>query len=747
MKKDTPIILDNSETIEIINEQNLEQMLWEPVVGNEFLDLLKFKDIPEESKANLTEETRRILGKCVSPSVDAGAGTGLVIGYVQSGKTLSFTGVSALARDNGYPILIVISGTSVPLSGQSKTRLQEDLRFNERSDRAWISFNNPKGWSDEDALRRVIEDWRDPLVANKNCQTILITVMKNHTHLNNLEKVLGNLDISGLPVLVIDDEADQASMNTQVKKGKTSTTYGCILGIREQLPSHTFLQYTATPQAPLLISIIDTLSPDFAEILTPGPDYVGGKQFFREHNNLVHTIPDNEMPDLNNFVPPETLISSLRVFFLGVAAAIVLGQDRKGNRSMLVHPSQATIGHRQFITWVSEIQKRFQNELSLADGETDKQALIEEFKDSYEDLSKTVDSLPSFENLLERLPLAIRRTRIQEVNASRGQTPLIDWKGTYSYILVGGQAMDRGFTVEGLTVTYMPRSTGIGNADTLQQRARFFGYKKSYLGFCRVYLEHKMRQALEAYIDHEEDIQSQLREYRDSGKPLSEWKRVFQMPDQLHPTRGNVLKDGYTRGNFSDEWFAPYIIPGAEDLENSNRKLVDSFITGIDLVSDKGHVKRTSTQKHLINENLPLKSAYENLLKSFAVEDKNSQERYEGLLLQLRKHLEKNPEEICNVYIMSRESVEDEWLTRERSIGGQLFQGANPDKSGEFYPGDRNVGDQSKVVIQLHKLKILGPDNSELGNDIRFIAVRIPEKMSVSWLAQVQEGENNVKSN
>ena len=85
---------DNPETIEIITKENINHILWEPTKGSEFLNLLKYKDIPEESKSILEEETRRILGKCVSPSLNAGAKTGLVIGYVQSGKTLSFTAVT-----------------------------------------------------------------------------------------------------------------------------------------------------------------------------------------------------------------------------------------------------------------------------------------------------------------------------------------------------------------------------------------------------------------------------------------------------------------------------------------------------------------------------------------------------------------------------------------------------------------------------------------------------------------------------
>jgi hypothetical protein len=90
----------------------------------------------------------------------------------------------------------------------------------------------------------------------------------------------------------------------------------------------------------------------------------------------------------------------------------------------------------------------------------------------------------------------MRETSYEQVNATAGQTPRIDWGQSYGWLLVGGQAMDRGITVEGLTVTYMPRGRGVNNADTIQQRARFFGYKRRYLGFCRVYLEQGAINAL-----------------------------------------------------------------------------------------------------------------------------------------------------------------------------------------------------------------------------------------------------------
>ena len=98
---------------------------------------------------------------------------------------------------------------------------------------------------------------------------------------------------------------------------------------------------------------------------------------------------------------------------------------------------------------------------------------------------------------------------------SDGKTESPDWKD-YSYILVAGQALDRGFTVEGLTVSYMPRGTGVGNADTIQQRARWFGYKEDYLGYCRVYLSVEGEAAYQAYVEHEDTCASPF---------ASTWKR------------------------------------------------------------------------------------------------------------------------------------------------------------------------------------------------------------------------------
>src|SRR5262249_18456964 len=162
-----------------------------------------------------------ILAKGTSPAEEVGQETGLVVGYVQSGKTMSFETVAALARDNALPMVIVVAGTSNPLFQQSTGRLRKDLRLDEEGrERRWIHFPNPS--ADDatiQAVRDVLEDWRDTETPEEFKKTILITVLKHHQRLQNLRGLLIAAGMQRTPVLIIDDEADQASLNTEVAQG------------------------------------------------------------------------------------------------------------------------------------------------------------------------------------------------------------------------------------------------------------------------------------------------------------------------------------------------------------------------------------------------------------------------------------------------------------------------------------------------------------------------------------------------
>ena len=739
------------ETVEIIREEGtMTNSLWQPIEGNATRtlgDKISPNRIDVQEWQTVKVEAISVLSNCVRPKVLSGEKTGLVIGYVQSGKTLSFTTVAALAQDNNYQIVIVITGTSVGLTDQSTDRLEDDLGLHTHSDRKWYHLKSHDFLKKHEfevahsKIQDVLADWQDERVPESNCQTVLITVMKHHHHLEKLIDILSKIEHLKVPTLIIDDEGDQASLNNMVQKGEASTTYQRILSVRECLPHHTFLQYTATPQALLLINLIDVLSPSFVKVLSPGSDYKGGKAFFQDGQDQICTIPDNEIPtkDQPLYAPPESLLEAMRIFFLGVAAGTILdkGPNRR-YRSMMVHPSHKTIGHEKYFSWISKIKKNWSDILNLSEDEKDYQDLLEDFRDSYQRLRISVPDLPFFEKLSKHLPWAIRRTELHKVNATSGKTPSIPWDNAYSHILVGGQAMDRGFTVRGLTVTYMPRGIGLGNADTIQQRARFFGYKKEVFGYCRVFLEDRARNTFEQYVTHEEDVRQRLIEHDKTGKSLDDWRRTFLLDSSLKPTRSSIIDIGYSQSKFGDQWHVPKVPHYSIELIKANFLTVQEFCQKLSLHDDEGHPNRTAAQIHHVDRDALLQNVYEELLVPFRVKQFGDSNVFTKVCLQIKEYLKSCPKAPCTVYHISQGIPRKRSVNRNNEIL-RFFQGRNPTKGPVVYPGDRDIKSSSGVTVQIHNLNILR-DGEEIFQDVPVLAVWLPKEVALDLLEQPQGG-------
>ncbi|RTQ45840.1 alpha-1,4 polygalactosaminidase [Hymenobacter gummosus] len=718
------------------------------------VELLKHQlKLPADATDKLIKDTAEILGLCGSPSAPTSAETGLALGYVQSGKTMSFTTLIAMARDNGYQVIIVLAGTQNALVDQSVKRLKKDLQIDDDNSREWRILPNPDVTNSLDNIGSTLKEYKRGSGSRLKQRTTIVAVTKNRTQLDKLIEVIEQLrdEFEGVPTLIVDDEADQAGMNTENKKNrdrdakgltrKKSPVYAQLLRLKNALPHHTYVQYTATPQALLFIERQDDLSPNFIKLLTPGVGYTGGKEFFTPpmFDKLVYPIADDEVHSRDHHLasPPNSLREALCVFFLGAADYLITGATDR-NRSMMVHPSQYKAIHLDYYNWVNTLKATWERLLEKPADDVDRQQLVEEFRKVHSQLLDVNPKLAAFEEHLDALHEAISATQVKLLNTSPNSAPSIEWKSNEFFILVGGQVLSRGFTVEGLTVTYMPRSIGTGTADTMQQWARFFGYKQRYLHLCRIYLTEDVIEAYVGYVRHEIDMRSRLKAY-DAGRTLNQYERVVELPVSLrHLTRGTVIYDELERYRFGGAWITTLTVQGTKFEIEQSQAAVQDFIKkqGANWHNDPGHKLRTATQRHLKAE-VPLADIAQ-LLRSYKYFSTDDTHTFDLLANSLERYISANADAKGAAYQMSP-SVERKRTARDGKLGqGPLFQGSNPAKDGgeDVYKGDRSIKENSRFTVQIHQLKVINKDQdgSSTEFDTLALAVWVPLEAGVEMV-------------
>lgn len=736
-------------------------LLWEPQVLEVTEEFLRNKtnDQNGPSYEDLTNgedsvlsEAKRILGRCLPPESLTGSETGLVIGYVQSGKTLSFETVISLARDNGFGMVIVFAGTKTNLREQSEDRLKKDLGIEDGEN--WHLFSNPNKGATSQISDKIGAWQRRP----KKKRAILITVLKQINHLDNLLALLNDLPLAGLPVLIIDDESDQASLNTNAAKIRTqkvdedtkSATYDRVCSIRNLFLSHSFLQYTATPQANLLLAHADILNPSFAELVTPGPAYTGGKAFFKDNPALIKVIPRAEVPSKDNIIEssPKSLLSALKYFLL-IAAQHALtrtkGKDR--NRSMMVHPAMQTASHKIYKTWLDRSFKALKT-LILKNYSKSPNDIEKRFEAEYASLASTYpDILPISSLLQEMIQDVLDDVTIVEVNGTPDAERKIDWKSSPYWIVVGGAKLDRGYTVEGLAITYMPRPLGnSAAADTLQQRARFFGYKKSYLGLCRVFVQSDVRSAFSSYVEHEEFVRSALMEYR--GRPLVEWRRDFVLSALMKPTRPNVIGRD-TRKISIDGWIYPKTLHRDPDAVSQNKILLNTVISNWSSnfgtpvnCSDFPQFQRANSTTTVI-ENVPLLTILDEFLLALKVKDTRDAELHSAILLSLAELQRLNSKAAVDVFLMN--NLEPQYRTRENAQGYSR-EDFNAPINQYFSLSANTVNDKSyafkdRITLQLRRFNLgTTPGDQSSANvfDVTWFSLHIPSNLKKELVVELR---------
>ena len=616
--------------------------------------------------------------------------TGLALGYVQSGKTTSITALAAAAADQGYRVIVALLGVNNLLLDQNKERMERALGIGERSDYRWVVEVNPSGRA---AVKR-LDDWL------RRGRVILIPVLKHAGRIARVAEVLGELELSHTPTLIIDDEADQASLNLATPSGNDSKTYEAISRLRASAPMNLYVQYTATPYAPLLISPDDHLVPQFVEFLQPGAGYTGGREFFIDFaDRVVRDVPILEEQDRHAPIElPQSLVDALGSFVAG--AALLLAIDLYGAPvSMLVHSTQRNDIQERYHFLLDRQVRKWREAADQANQVAELPRPIQEERKRLIALGAQDISDEAF---LGKIRLVLQEVVLWLVNSTAAVNK-VNWNVAPIHILVGGNKLDRGFTVEGLTVTYMNRPPS-NQIDTIEQRARAFGYRSDQLPYCQFFASRRTIRVLRDIVYTEYDLRARLHDHVAAGGAIRSWVEEvgLLLPAGMQPTRAAVVR---ALSNTPAGWRSlrrPSLEPAALEV---NRGLIESLGIFSAQPVDYGRLSHRTLQ-------LPAHELLERLLRPWQLESYSPDWRRDSILGVILDFVERHPQQDETVPIVL---MEDNGAARIRAWDPEigfinLFQGEDvarrPDAP--FYPGDRAIPDikanPNRLAVQIHHL-------------------------------------------
>lgn len=589
--------------------------------------VLEHKGWPAAALAALDEATDRVVERLADPATGTVyQSKGLVVGHVQSGKTANFTGVIAKAIDSGYRLVIVLAGTLNLLRQQTQRRLDMELVGRENilrggdeiesdyaDDPEWHrggflahggvpsvlgAFDIMRMTTRDNDYKRLLQGITalefekqepalplyDPRNLHRSAARLMV-VKKNKTVLTKLLKDLKKIrtPLAEIPVLIIDDESDQASVNTsnprKLREGKAERTAinGLVSSLLALLPRSQYVGYTATPFANVFIDPSDTADifpKDFIVSLPAPAGYMGIRAF----HDLDSDIPWSERTYANSQgkahirdIPPaageddDSLQQAVDAFVLSAAVKLYREEhDPRGvsypHHTMLVHESVRTADHRALAErltrlWHSagylgpsghaRLRALFESDFApVSAARADGYATPGSFADVAAHIGAACIRIGGDENPV----LVVNSDKdIEQGTADFDKRSL--WK-----ILVGGAKLSRGFTVEGLTISYYRRTTT--QADTLMQMGRWFGFRTGYRDLVRLYIsrgeahgrgEIDLYDAFEAVCRDEESFRAELNRYAPliDGKPQVTPAQVPPLVAQhlswLKPTSANKM--------------------------------------------------------------------------------------------------------------------------------------------------------------------------------------------------------------
>lgn len=432
----------------------------------------------------------------------------LLLGNVQSGKTAQVLGVlSALADDGDHKVFLYLTTDSVDLQDQTVKRAKANLKnfivLSEADDRSFMEVMKAEN-------------------------PILVVIKKNARVLKRWRNLFASQSsLKGYPLVIVDDEADAASLNTNSDKpAKDASTINKLLNdIKNSCCQSLFIQLTATPQSLLLQHEESDWQPEFIHFFEAGEKYIGGNFVFSDPPSYIVRFIDSELDDMKDESgeiaegAKQALLS-----FLITCAEFALCD--KANCNFALHPSYKIQHHQAF----SKKIQAFLNDLVQAvnNGED----LAGSFKESYLDLQKTKPDIHHFDEIYEKLTALLENKQISTLVVNSQTETDFDLEKGFN-IIIGGNVIGRGLTIPKLQTVYYSRTAKKPNADTFWQHSRIFGYDRDksllrlYIPFDVYYFFVQLNQANNLIIG----------QAKNSGGNIQ-----VIYPKNINPTRKNVLK-------------------------------------------------------------------------------------------------------------------------------------------------------------------------------------------------------------
>ncbi len=596
-----------------------EDIIW--TYGGAYQKFLLQDGWPPRMVQSLSDVTSRILGHLQDPQSEGTTWNrrGLVIGHVQSGKTANYTGLIGRAADSGYKFIIVIAGIHNNLRKQTQQRIDAAFigRSSDPEDRRSIGVGLDPAYPHPATLTNINEDFNKNTAAksgwkiNDFSKPIILIIKKNVTTLTALHKWLKALNaegdgrISDVPMLLIDDEADNASINTNKEDLDPTRTNAMIRRILGLFAKSCYVGYTATPFANIFINpdaydddVRDELFPrDFIYCLDAPTTYFGAEKVFLNDETSQSIV--KPIDDCEEFLPyrhkrddpvpelPPSLYRALDEFIVARAIRNLRGQTGK-HCSMMINVSRFVPVQKTVRDFLSLREKRIRDAVrtnylmpeSVSSANVYMQGLRQAFDAEYADGGFTWSEVKTALNgVFDHLHLYVINSKSDEVlDYTRYEKEGVG----LTAIAVGGLSLSRGLTIEGLTVSYMYRNTKM--YDTLMQMGRWFGYRPGFEDLCRVHLSRDSINWYSHIAEAAEELTQQVKRMRRDGlSPKDFGLYVRSHPDSLLITAANKMRSGQevtVEQTFSGRLRESYIVSTDPDVNARNFDLIAELWRG-----------------------------------------------------------------------------------------------------------------------------------------------------------------------